>query len=92
MTLLYQRSDVSAARARELLELTAGNLETHARKLEAAGWLKSRKVLTPGGFVQRLRITGAGVAAFETYLQRLEEFVADFKGSRKPAPTGPAPA
>ncbi len=92
MTLLYQRNDVSASDARATLDLTAGNLESHARKLEAADWLRSRKALGREGFVQRLRITHVGVERFDRYLDALESFVTGVKGDRTPAGDDPTPA
>jgi len=75
MALLHRRGEVSASAARAALGLTAGNLDAHARKLEAGGLLVSRRVLAPEGFEARLRITPLGVAAFESYLGWLEGFL-----------------
>lgn len=82
MALLYRRGDVSLAAARTALELTPGNLDAHVRKLEEAGLAEGRKALTAQGFESRLRITRAGLRAFEAYLQWLEGLTASLKASR----------
>lgn len=84
MTILYQRGDVGAAAAREATGLTAGNLDSHARRLAEAGLLEGRKVLTRDGFEARYRILPAGIAAMESYLAWLETFAAGLKASRSP--------
>ncbi len=75
MALLYKRGDVGAAGAREALRMTAGNLESHGKRLSDAGLVAARKVLKPAGFESRYRITASGIAAFTEYLSWLEAFV-----------------
>lgn len=87
MTLLNRNRDVAFAWAREQLGLTYGNLAGHADKLEEAGYLESRRALTPDGFQVRLRLTEEGQAAFDAYLDTLRIYV-----ERGLAPSRPRPA
>lgn len=77
MGLLYKHRDVAFTRTRDSLGLTDGNLASHAKRLEGAGLLKSRKALTRDGFEARYRITEQGDRRFREYLETLEGFVAD---------------
>jgi DNA-binding MarR family transcriptional regulator len=58
-------------RLQDMLELTPGNLITHVRKLEDAGYLTSKK--TGNGTASRTSIglTGQGRAALEAYTAAL---------------------
>ena len=85
MALLYEHGDIGASAARAALDLTPGNLDAHARRLEEAGFAASRKALLRGGFEARFRITDEGRVAFAAYLTWLEEFVRVVKGPRGPA-------
>lgn len=82
MTLLYRHGDVGFTEAQKTLGLTPGNLDAHAKRLDAAGLLSARRVLVRDHFEARLRITPAGTAAFEAYLAWLEAFLA---AAQKPA-------
>ncbi|WP_432493594.1 winged helix-turn-helix domain-containing protein [Kineococcus auxinigenes] len=58
---------ISFPRLQELLEMTAGNLSTHLRKLEDARYVevtKSHQGRTPA---THLRLTPTGRAAFDAY-------------------------
>jgi len=58
-------------RLQELLDMTAGNLSTHLRKLEEAGYVQVEKThqgRTPATFVA---LTRQGRAAFEQYTHNL---------------------
>jgi len=81
MALLYRRGDVGAAAGRATLDMTAGNLDAHGRRLAEAGWLQVRKVLLRSGFEVRYRMTPAGRLAFEAYLAWLEAFLVDARDS-----------
>jgi DNA-binding MarR family transcriptional regulator len=81
MALLYRRRDVAFTAARAALGLTDGNLATHARRLEEAGYLEARRVLSGGRFEVRHRITAAGSQAFADYLAELRRFL-DAEGGR----------
>lgn len=75
MGLLHRHRDVSARAARKALGLTDGNLASHAAKLEEAGWLESRRALSPSGFEVRYRITPAGSAAFQEHVEDLRRML-----------------
>ena len=62
---------LSFTRLQDMLELTPGNLITHLRKLEDAGYLTSEK--TGNGTASRTSIglTGRGRAALEAYTAAL---------------------
>ncbi|KOG87345.1 transcriptional regulator [Streptomyces varsoviensis] len=64
-------------RLQELLEMTAGNLSTHLRKLEDAGYThveKTHRRRTPVTYVS---LTQRGRRAFEDYTARLEALLAN---------------
>ena len=62
---------LSFTRLQDMLELTPGNLITHVRKLEDAGYVTSEK--TGNGTASRTSIglTGRGRAALEAYTAAL---------------------
>lgn len=65
---------LSFARLQQLLDLTAGNLITHVRKLEDAGYVASVKSRSDGAARTSIHLSHAGRAALERYaatLQRL---------------------
>ncbi len=88
--LLYRQTDLGFTAIRDGLGLSAGNLATHAAKLQESGFVEAREALTRNGFEKRFQITALGLSAFEQYLAVLERFLA---ASRIVAvtPTGPAP-
>lgn len=75
MGVLYRHRDVSYTHVRDLLELTDGNLASHAERLEQAGYLENRRAWSSNGFETRYRITQDGVEAFRTYLRELRQFL-----------------
>lgn len=58
-------------RVQQLLEMTAGNLATHLRKLEDAGYVASTKTHRGRTPVTYLALTQTGRRAFEDYLSTL---------------------
>jgi DNA-binding transcriptional ArsR family regulator len=69
-TLELDRS-ISFPRLQELLDMTAGNLSTHLRKLEDAGYVditKTHKGRTP---ITYLGLSKKGRRAFEDYMDTL---------------------
>jgi DNA-binding MarR family transcriptional regulator len=62
---------LSFTRLQDMLDLTPGNLITHLRKLEDAGYLTSEK--TGNGTASRtsLALTSEGRAALESYTEAL---------------------
>lgn len=60
---------------RNQIGATDGNLSTHLRKLEAAGYVAVEKHFAKRKPVSRYHLTAAGRQAFATYVNRLEELV-----------------
>lgn len=58
------------------LGMTAGNLSTHLRKLEDAGYLEVAKTHEGRSPVTHLALTRAGRRAFEDYAQALQALLA----------------
>jgi len=68
--------NLSFTRLQDILELTPGNLITHLRKLEDAGYVTSET--TGNGRASRTTttLTGQGRAALDTYTEALRELLA----------------
>ena len=66
---------LSFPRLQDMLDLTPGNLITHLRKLEDAGYLTSEK--TGNGTASRtsLALTSEGRAALESYTEALRDLL-----------------
>ncbi|PZQ90751.1 MAG: MarR family transcriptional regulator [Leifsonia xyli] len=62
---------ISFPRLQELLAMTAGNLSTHLRKLEDAGYLDVDKTYQGRSPVTYLSLSRAGRRAFEDYTAQL---------------------
>ena len=68
---------ISFPRLQELLDMTAGNLSTHLRKLEDAGYVdvvKSHQGRTPATY---LALSRSGRRAFEDYLEALRALLGE---------------
>jgi DNA-binding MarR family transcriptional regulator len=77
MALLHRNRQAAARWLRETLQLTDGNLGSHAARLVAAGYVVEGRVLTAKGFELRYRITPTGDAAFQEYLRALRQLLAE---------------
>ena len=75
MALVHKNRQASFVWVRDVLQLTDGNLGSHAAKLQDAGYIQQGRVLAASGFQVRLRITPAGDAAFRTYLASLRRYL-----------------
>jgi len=64
--------EVSFSELKHLLGLTDGNLITHLRTLEGAGYLRLLRDSSGNRPRTRARLTAAGKRAFERYLEVLE--------------------
>jgi DNA-binding transcriptional ArsR family regulator len=66
---------LSFTRLQDILELTPGNLITHLRKLEEAGYLSSEK--TGNGVASRtsVELTNRGRAALDAYTRALRDLL-----------------
>ncbi|WP_010205815.1 transcriptional regulator [Salinibacterium sp. PAMC 21357] len=62
-------------RLQQLLEMTPGNLSTHLRKLEDAGYVEVTKAHQGRSPVTYLNLTSPGRAAFETYTASLKRLL-----------------
>lgn len=86
MALLYRNRVASFTWIRDTLGLTDGNLDTHAAKLEEAGYLKRGRALEVGGFQVKMKITPEGDVAFRVYLEALRSYLAIAHGAGDDAP------
>ncbi len=86
MALLHRNRVASFTWVRDTLGLTDGNLDTHAAKLEEAGYVKRGRALDIGGFEVRMKITPEGDTAFRAYLDGLRAYLAT---EAAPVPSGP---
>jgi DNA-binding MarR family transcriptional regulator len=77
LSALHRNREARFTDLQEALDLTAGNLTSHADTLEEAGYLESFEALAGTEFETRYRITDEGAAAFEAYLEDLERLLAD---------------
>ncbi len=72
---LADGDDLSFTRLQELLELTAGNLTTHLRKLEDAHYVERVKTRSESSATTRLRLTHEGRAALDQYTTTLRAWL-----------------
>lgn len=63
--------EVSFPKLQKLLDVTAGNLSTHLRKLEDAGYVRQVKTFVGRKPTTYLSLTAVGRSAFDTYTQTL---------------------
>jgi DNA-binding MarR family transcriptional regulator len=68
---LHDGDALSFARLQEMIELTPGNLITHLRKLEDAGYLISEKTGTGPASRTAVALTSRGRAALDVYTETL---------------------
>lgn len=72
---IESRSSLAFPQVQELLDMTAGNLSTHLRRLEEAGYVTQEKVFRARKPVTYLAITSAGRAAYEEYRAQLQNLL-----------------
>ncbi|HLE47009.1 MAG TPA: transcriptional regulator [Candidatus Thermoplasmatota archaeon] len=75
LTMLYQGRQLAVTTLRDALGLTDGNVASHLGRLEAAGYVKTGRVLVGLAFELQARITFEGSAAFRAYLAALRRYV-----------------
>ncbi|GAB3148639.1 MULTISPECIES: transcriptional regulator [Microbacterium] len=68
-------TSVSFPRLQELLDMTAGNLSTHVRKLEEASYVSVEKTHRGRTPVTYLSLTKTGRRAFEDYTETLRSIL-----------------
>ena len=66
---------LSFTRLQDMLELTPGNLITHLRKLEDAGYLTSEKSGNGTASRTSIALTGHGRAALDAYASALRDLL-----------------
>ena len=64
-----------------LLKISDGNLSTHARKLEDAGYIKCRKDFDGRTPRTRYSLTAAGRRALNNYIEHMEALIAAVRDS-----------
>jgi DNA-binding MarR family transcriptional regulator len=72
---LGEGESIAFPRLQELLDMTAGNLSTHLRKLEDAEYVEVAKTHEGRLPVTYLALTRAGRRAFEDYTESLRELL-----------------
>ncbi len=60
---------------REKINATDGNLSTHMKKLEKAGYVAISKAFENNKPISRYMLTQKGRKAFEIYVERLEKLI-----------------
>ncbi|MDO5743045.1 MAG: transcriptional regulator [Micrococcaceae bacterium] len=68
---LGPKDSVAFPKLRTILSMTAGNLSTHLRKLEEAGYIRQEKLIEGRSPATYVGITALGISAFETYKKHL---------------------
>jgi DNA-binding MarR family transcriptional regulator len=73
---LGEDDTLSFTRLQEMLDLTAGNLITHLRRLEDAGYLRTEKSGNGSASLTSVMLTHRGRAALEAYTAALRDLIA----------------
>jgi len=73
MLILFSHKKILLNELKSILELTSGNLDHHLRKLETAGYVRTRKSLFPTRLLTIVEITTEGFDAFKEYLSKMKE-------------------
>lgn len=68
---------LSFTRLQEMIELTAGNLITHLRRLEEAGYVNSEKTGSGAASQTSIALTQRGRAALEDYREALRSLLGE---------------
>lgn len=75
MSLLAASPQLSFTEIRQTLAMTDGNLTTHVRTLQEAGYVAVTKSFQGGRPQTTYALTAAGKRAFATYIDLLEQIV-----------------
>ena len=73
---LPEGDTLSFTRLQEMIELTPGNLITHLRKLEDAGYIDTEKTGNGAASLTTVALTRQGRTALDTYTAALRELIA----------------
>jgi len=77
LSALVVQESLSFTELRDLLQTTDGNLSVQARRLEAAGYVVCDKKFEDRKPKSTYRLSSAGRAALEEYLEKLSNFLPD---------------
>jgi DNA-binding MarR family transcriptional regulator len=80
MSLLAVTPELSFTELREALRMTDGNLTTHIRTLQEAGYVAVAKSYYRKRPLTKCTLTAEGKRAFQDYIDLLEQIVAQTKG------------
>jgi DNA-binding MarR family transcriptional regulator len=79
MSMLAATPDISFTELRNALEMTDGNLTTHVRTLQEAGYVSISKSFQNNRPLTTCSMTAAGRKAFAAYVSLLEQIVQQTK-------------
>ena len=82
MSLLAATPDLSFTELRNTLSMTDGNLTTHIRTLQEAGYVAVAKSFHNNRPLTTCSMTAAGKKAFDTYINLLETIVRQTRDAR----------
>jgi DNA-binding MarR family transcriptional regulator len=74
---LPEGDNVSFTRLQEMIGLTPGNLITHLRRLEEAGYVETEKTGSGAGSRTAIALTGRGRTALGLYTAALRELLGE---------------
>jgi DNA-binding PadR family transcriptional regulator len=77
LSVLAVQESLSFTELRDLLQTTDGNLSVQARRLEMAGYVICDKKFESRKPKSTYRLSAAGLAALEEYLEKLSNFLPD---------------
>ncbi len=81
MAALAATPELSFTELRELLQMTDGNLTTHIRTLQEAGYVAVTKAYRDNRPLTTCSLTATGQAAFHSHIERLAQIVAQSRPS-----------
>jgi DNA-binding MarR family transcriptional regulator len=79
MSMLAASPELSFTELRDSLEMTDGNLTTHVRTLQEAGYVSIAKSYRDSRRLTTISLTAAGRRAFADYVSLLEQIVKQAK-------------
>ena len=82
MSLLAASPELSFTEMRETLSMTDGNLTSHIRTLQEAGYVSIAKTYQNNRPLTTCSLTAAGRKAFATYIDLLDQIVRQTKSTK----------
>jgi len=79
MSMLAASPELSFTEMRDTLKMTDGNLTTHIRTLQEAGYVSITKSFQNNRTLTTCSLTAAGKKAFTSYINLLEEIIQQTK-------------